>query len=46
MEEGECKGFDLEMGKAEMAFGETAILLMSAAMRAVLKIADFGEGDW
>jgi len=45
LEECECKGFDSEIGRAEVAFGETAILLMSAAMRAVLKIADFGEGD-
>jgi hypothetical protein len=46
LEECECKGFDLDMRKGEMAFGETAILLMSAAMRAALKIADFAEGDW
>jgi hypothetical protein len=46
LEKGECKGFDSEIGGAEVAFGEAATLLMSAAMRAVLKIADFGEGDW
>jgi hypothetical protein len=46
LEECECKGFDSEIARAEIVFGETAILLLSAAMRAVLKIADFAGGDW
>jgi hypothetical protein len=49
LEECECKGFDSEIGRAEMAFGVTATLLVSALvsaeMREVLKSADFGEGD-
>jgi len=46
LEEYECKGFDSEIERAEVAFGETTTLLISAVMRAVLKIADFGKGDW
>ena len=45
LEECECKGFDLEIARAEVVFGKTTTLLISAAMRGVLKIADFGEDD-
>ena len=46
LEESECKGFDSEIARAEVVFGEATTVLVSAEMRAVLKIADFAEGDW